>query len=477
MTREELEATHPEYDANIDRWKFYIASYHGGHKYRDGDYLIQHPLESVENYDRRKETAYFYNYCAPIVDIQVAHLFKKAPKRDYGTFDSGDLFKSFLGDANLEGDTYEEFMRNAQTLASIYGHVHVLVDKPSVHTQTVADQIDGDIRPYLNMITPENLLDWYYERDITGRPVLSMIKVNEGVDSSGFRHYRVWGVNGWELYIVAPEDTEGDGDGVILQDAGVHGLGQIPLATIYNKQSGVRMIGLSDIADIADINKNIYYLCSDAMEITENTAFPMLAVPYESDGGGSEKAVGPRNILQFDPESPNAKPFWLEAPHSSLTEIREWITQNIEEIFRIAKLRSIRTTDSKQPRSGIALDIENQQRDSALASKADNMEAAEIRILKLYGIWEGTTFEGVIDYPDDFSIRDLDRSMDNAIKALSVSIPSITYTKEVYKDIVRGTLPKITKDVRNQIYTEVESNQKADTSGDVEVTKGDDKDD
>ncbi|MEE9542267.1 MAG: hypothetical protein V3V95_00605, partial [Thermodesulfobacteriota bacterium] len=349
MTREELEKRHHDYNEWIDEWMFYIRSYFGGKMYKDGNYLLQHPFESSMNYARRKDISYYYNYCGPIVDIFVSHLFRRGAKRSFGSLTDDLLFGSFYWDADFEGSTLPHFMRDAQRFASIYGRVSIIVDKPVLQAGTKADAIENDIRPYVSLVTPENLLDWSYTRVDSGRLVLDMVKVLEG---DGL--YRIWTRDGWGLWQV----NEESGD-VELIGAGEHELGMVPMVTLYNKRSGVRMLGVSDLQDLADINKNIYYLCSDAKEIIENTAFPMLAVPYTKCGVDEERELGPRNILQFDPSQPDARPYWLEPPHSSLTEIREWVKQDITEIHRIAKMGGVKSVeDFNAAKSGVALELE-----------------------------------------------------------------------------------------------------------------------
>ncbi|TAN62855.1 phage portal protein [bacterium] len=445
MTKEELEKRHPDYDAWVGQWRFYMRSYLGGKVYRDGDYLLQHPFESAANYKRRKETAYYYNYCGPIVDIFVSHLFRREARADFGSLTGDLLFEAFLNDADLDGASLKHFMRDAERLAGVYGRVSILVDKPGVPALTLAGAMQDGIRPYVTLVTPENLVDWSYERLASGKPMLSMVKIKEGEDE-----YRIWTKDRWELW-----EVEEDGSTVLIA-MGEHGLGEVPLVNLYNRKSGAQMLGVSDLQDIADINKNIYYLCSDAKEIIENTAFPMLAVPYEK-GGGDKKALGPRNILQFDPAEPNARPYWLEAPHSSLTEIREWVKQDIAEIHRIAKMGGVKATeDYGAVKSGVALELEYQQLYAALSEKADNLELAQNKVLELWAKWQGKFFDGVVDYPDDFSARDIDRDIDNAIKTQSARVDSATFKRELQKKIAAAALPKLDESVRTTINSEID---------------------
>ncbi len=457
MTLEELEKTHPHYDAWVNEWIFYIRSYLGGALYKKADYLLQHPFESAANYMRRKEIAYYYNYCGPIVDIFVSHLFRRSARREYGSLSGDPLFKSFLRDADHEGSSFTQFMREAQRFAAVYGRVSIVVDNPSSYALTRAEAISDDIRPYVTLITPENLLDWSFTRLPSGKPVLEMVKIREERN-----RYRIWTRSLWELW-----EADREGGEAVLRDFGEHDLGVVPVVNLYNKRSGLRMVGTSDLQDIADINKNIYYLCSDAKEIIENTAFPMLAMPFSKGAGEEEREIGPRNILQFDPAEPNARPYWLEAPHSSLTEIREWVRQDIAEIHRIAKLGGVKSAeDFSKMRSGIAIELEYQQLYATLSEKADNIEQAETMVLDLWARWYGGRFDGAIDYPDDFSVRDMARDLDSAIKAQSAVVDSVTFRKELQKKIATTVLPKMPEETRARILDEIDSGNQTAGGGD-----------
>src|SRR3990167_492002 len=455
MTAAGLKKTNPDYDAFLPEWLFHIRSYRGWKFYRDGDYLLQHPFESEDNYKRRKATAYFYNYCAPIVDIMGSYLFKTPPVRTYGALSPYPvpprqpitLFDRFWWDCDYEGSSFDQFMRRIHRLSSIYGRISVIVDKPQTLVYTQREALDNDIRPYLTVITPENLIDWRYMRLPSGKTVLSMVKIKES-DTE----YRIWRLDGWELWEIQEDDVT-----VALKDSGEHSLDEIPIVNLYNKKTDIRMVGQSDINDIADINKNIYYLCSDAKEIIENTAFPMLAMPYDKGGQGEDVVTGPKNILQFDPELPNSNPFWLEPPHSSLAEIREWVMQDAQEIARVALMNGIRNIEgSTQPWSGISIEQMAQQLHAVLIDKADNCEQAELDILRLWAKWEGEEFTGNIDYNRDFAIRDMTITLQNAVTAKTAGINSLTFEKARQKEVVRATLPRLEEADRDTIYSEIE---------------------
>ena len=41
-TKEQMKNVHPDYAANIDRWRLYADSYEGGAAYRHGEYLFKY---------------------------------------------------------------------------------------------------------------------------------------------------------------------------------------------------------------------------------------------------------------------------------------------------------------------------------------------------------------------------------------------------------------------------------------------------
>ena len=74
----------------------------------------------------------------------------------------------FLEDADFEGRTWDSFMRDVNTWSTVYGHVLVLLDKPKSNANTRAEELDQSLRPYANIYTPENILDWEFKRTESG---------------------------------------------------------------------------------------------------------------------------------------------------------------------------------------------------------------------------------------------------------------------------------------------------------------------
>jgi len=74
--------------------KFLMDAYTGKGGYLDGTYLIRHPRESDEKFNKRKKLAVYPNYVRKVVDSYLSHLFKKSPVRSIETQEYQDFLSS-----------------------------------------------------------------------------------------------------------------------------------------------------------------------------------------------------------------------------------------------------------------------------------------------------------------------------------------------------------------------------------------------
>ena len=86
-----------------------------------------------------------------------------------------------LDDADLEGRSYTALLRELQTYASVYGNCWAILDKPNSNAKTRAEELNQEIRPYINIVTPENVIDWNYSRASSGKYYLDYLKVRESI--------------------------------------------------------------------------------------------------------------------------------------------------------------------------------------------------------------------------------------------------------------------------------------------------------
>ena len=145
-TRQDIEAQHHHYKGMIPRWEYFIRSYLGGKEYQDGKFLQAYQLEFENEYYKRIAFTPLDNHCRNIIDIYSSFLFRVEPTRNFGSLADDMSLEQFLEDADLEGRSFEALMREAQRFASVYGHVWLLMDKPSTNVMTRAEELDQGIR-------------------------------------------------------------------------------------------------------------------------------------------------------------------------------------------------------------------------------------------------------------------------------------------------------------------------------------------
>ena len=131
---------HSEYKNNIKRWHFLINSYMGGNQYKMGQYLTKYIYESSADYVQRISQTPLDNHVKNVVHIYNSFLFRNPPKRDFGSLEGTPEVENFLEDCDMEGRTWESFMRDVNLMSTIYGHCVVLLDRPETAVGTRAEE-------------------------------------------------------------------------------------------------------------------------------------------------------------------------------------------------------------------------------------------------------------------------------------------------------------------------------------------------
>ena len=428
--RQEILDVHKDYEESINKWEFYIRSFNGGFDYSAGQYLHRYNLELDNEYAKRLGNTALDNHCKNVVQIYSSFLFRVKPSRDFGSMQDDPILESFLKDADLEGNNFNTVMQQAQNYASIYGHVFLFLDKPNFTTNTLAEEIENEIKPYLSIVTPENVFDWNFERQINGRYVLNYMKVREEVDRYGGTYFRIWTNEKIDTVYQKANYDEPQ-----LIDSVPNRLGKIPAVILYNSKSHKRGIGQSDLTDIADLQKSIYNEYSEIEQLIRLTNHPSLVKTP-----GVNASAGAGAIIEMPDEmEPNLKPYLLQPSGQSLDAIMASIRNKVEAINRISHIGAVRNTKT-QVASGIALQTEFELLNARLSEKADYMQLAEEQLFKLFAMFQDKEFDGEINYPDSFNIRDYASDLVFYQQAKAVNIQSPTLNKEIDKEIARSVV-------------------------------------
>lgn len=412
MSYEKITGANDLYENNYKRWKYLYKSYMGGNAYRKGEFLTRYQMETETEYQDRLAVTPLDNHCKGVISIFNSFLFRNPVYREYGSLENDPVLENILNDADQEGRSLDAFMKDVSTYSSIFGMCWVLVTKPNSNAQTRAEELLNGNRPYLSLVSPLNMLDWKYERQPNGTYRLSYLKYIEDYVQDEVV-YKEWYDETIITTIVDRDKKE-----VTQTIVEENGLGMIPGVCVYNQRSPQRGIGVSDIDDIADLQRAIYNEYSEVEQNIRLSGHPSLVKT-----AGTEAGAGAGAIIQIDEGlDPGLKPYILQPTGASLESLYKSIDAKVDAIDRIAHLGAMRE-NTASTMSGVSREMEFQQLNAALAEKGDQLELAEENIWTFIAIYQGKEWDGKIDYPDNYNIQDKHSEM-GLMKLASEANPS-----------------------------------------------------
>lgn len=398
------------YNTYISQWKYLLESYLGGDEYRQAGHLTRYQLETDNEYQSRLRATPLDNHCQSVISVYNSFLFREEPDREFGSVSALPELEDYLKDADMDGRSLDAFMKDVATWSGVFGHCWVIMAKPDIGANTRADEQAQGIRPYVSLLTPMVVLDWTWARQMSGRFSLSKFKYLEDINGD-VRTVKEWTPETIRTTVVNIVDN------VIYEDyIEINGLGMIPAVVAYNGRSTVRGIGVSDIADIADAQKFIYNATSEVEQSIRLDSHPSLVKTPETQAG-----IGAGSLIHM-PENldPGLKPYLLEFGGASVDSIYSAINHTIESIDKMANIGGVRATESRTL-SGVAMETEFQLLNARLSEKADNIELAEEQMWKIWCMYMGHKWDGEIDYPGSFNMRDTQKEVDQLVKAKSAA--------------------------------------------------------
>jgi len=444
--RDQILLRHELYENYAGRWEYYIRSFLGGEEYKGGRYLQEYNLELENEFEKRLQFTPLDNHCRNIVHIYSSFLFRVLPTRKLESLNDDPATQMFLDDADLEGRSFDALMREVQQYASVYGHCWLLLDKPNSNARTRAEELQQEIRPYMNIYTPENVMDWEWDRAASGKYYLKYLKIRE-FRSREKDVYRLWFLD----RIDTVELQRMGAKAPVLIDSVPNPLNSIPSVCLYNQRSHDRGVGVSDLTDVADLQRAIYNELSEIEQLIRLSNHPSLVKTRDVDASAGAGAI----IELPDNVDPALKPYILQPSGQNLDSVLKTIQTKIDAINRLTHVGAVRST-SERTVSGVALRTEFQLLNARLSEKAKLMELAEEQIWRYFALWQNKVFDGAIYYPESFDLRDWATDLEVLQQAKASNIKSDTFIKELDKQIARTVvdddeaLSKIDEEIEQQ---------------------------
>ena len=427
-------------------WQFRFESYVGGDEYRRAGHLTRYVNESPGEYMARCNSTALQNHCNSVISVYNSFLFRNPPTRQFGSIEGLSELESFMQDADLDGRNFNSFIKDVATYASIFGHAWVILAKPDVGAQTRGEEISQGVRPYVNMLSPLAVLDWSWQRLNNGRYVLDYFKYIEDINGE-IVTCKEWS-NDFIRTVIIDE-----GNSLVVEEQVVpNGLGKIPAIITYNKRSIIRGIGISDIADIAQSQKYIYNALSEIEQSVRLDSHPSLVKTPETNAGVGAGAV----IHMPDNLDPGLKPYVLDFAGASVDNILATINATVDSIDKMANTGAVRSSQSRTL-SGAAMETEFQLLNARLSEKGDALELAEEQIWRLWAEYMGYTWDGTVEYPNSFNLRDRRNDLELFTKASELPVNSALYKKNLQKQIAKTVIDD--EMILDQIYDQIDNDQ------------------
>lgn len=410
-------------------WRYLLNSFLGGEIYRGAGYLTRYMYESEAEYNARLMTTPLDNHCKGVIQVYNSFLFREEPRREYGSLDLDPSLEAFLEDADLEGRSLNAFMKDVSTYSSVFGHCYILLSKPQTNALTRADELGQGVRPYVSLLTPLAVLDWTWERNPSGVYTLTYFKYLEESDSTKTGYVKEWTPELIKTTRVSHEHREIE-EAIVEENQ----LARIPVVIAYSQRGIMRGLGVSDIQDIAPQQQAIYNEYSEVEQTVRISNHPSLVKTPSV-----EAVAGAGAIVQMpDDLNPNLKPYLLEPSGNNLDALYKSIAARVESIDKMANLGSVRSNDATMM-SGVSRETEFQMLNARLAEKADNLELAEEQLWRLYALYQNTVWDGKVDYPDNFNIKDKANNLEMLLKSRQ-TVTEIKYQQMLEHEIMELNL-------------------------------------
>lgn len=408
-------------------YKLLRDSYEGMGGFYDGTYLRKHERETEDKYRARKELAYYLNYFRPCVDAHVAPIFKTPAIRECKGM-GANAWNTFADDVDFKGSRIKDLMKQAALKAKINGTSFIVVDRAeNLESNSLAAlEADRNNLPYAFVVDPGRVIE--INVDKFGR--ITKFKYYE---ADGYQEttpaVRTLTPKGWELI-----DSKG-------QHKGTWNLGMTPVLPVPSKLDNESFNPLppSEFISIAKTNLAIYNMSSWLNDILINQTFSVLVYPSNST---DDLILGTNNALGF-PSEASHEPKFIAPAADPANILHNEIDRLQQECYRMAGVVNI--TGVKSEQSGVAKQWDFERTNQILSDFADILENAEMLVADLFRRFTGLEFEYNVNYPNDFSIADVQTELNNAQIAKGLNFGD-EFDLCIFKRVITSYLPEIKDD-------------------------------
>jgi hypothetical protein len=469
-----IDRRHPAYKARLAHWGFCRATYDGGRDWFRAN-IFKYVKEGPKEFEDRLLRTYRFNHTREVVNLVTKYIFKSGVIRNHE--EAPAQLRAFWRHATVQGISIDEFMSGVCNLSSIYGRVWVVTDSMvPPNTRTRADELTARGRIYAYTVTPEDALDYAYDR--SGRLLWFMYRFahrddGDPVTSKGGITTRYM-ILTREEWVMLEETVKGHNQREVrLVERGENALGEVPVFCVDDRVSDDPYDVPALIGDIAYLDRAIANYLSNLDAIIQDQTFSQLVIPSQGLMPGEEAhgklvEMGTKRIFVYDAESSHRGPEYISPDASQAEVILKVVNKIIAEIYHSVGMAGERTKQDNavgiDNSSGVAKAYDFERVNSLLASKAAVLDRAENDLARLVCGWAGVKpprdAEGqdkdLIKYPESFDVRSLYDEFEVAENLTLLDAPSAsrreqmrTLLAKLFPRLSESKLAEIEKDLAN----------------------------
>ena len=409
---------HPEYAENEAAWKRARDAYAGGADYIKSA-LIRHVSEIELEFEERLRRAYYFNYPRAIAQRITQYALAVDPVRQNA---DPDLVENW----SRKGLRTNEVMRQVSTMLNVYGRVWLLAESPEFSGAiTVAEAKRRNLRPYITVLSPLEVIDWSFGDDGQLRWAITererIVDDDPHAERRRVKRRTLYTREEWHIYDIG-------GDGVQEVAAGVNAIGRVPMVSIV-EPDGYGMDARHWFEDVVRISEAILNNESEAQMNVVKQMFGMLVISDTfargaqrvTDKDGNAKgfaATVARSAAVIESVEEKGVSRYISPSGVETTTIRQENANLKAELYNVVGLAVQSASREAQTAESKAWDFQNVTQ--FLANRADLLEQAELAAWELLHEYDPAVPVPELQYNRKFAVCDLAANIQGLLQLSSL---------------------------------------------------------
>lgn len=455
-----LRSVHPSYAENIILWNFYLSSYEGGPAFAKEENLHKHAREDATDFTARVKRIHYINHIHPMVDYFTDFLYGECIQRDGK--ENSDFCNSFWKNVDRRGSDITTFMRSISDESQIFGSSFIIVDAPQAPISrplTKAEEAKLGVQPYWVRVRPQEILDWV--RDEFGN--YSYVKRKQSlVGMVGGKKVKTDRYTEWTSDTITVTDVDTTKERPIVKASTTipNPVNVVPVVNVMFAESKIDPeVGISFLRDISCQAREVMNLTSLLQEFLYRQCFNMLAMeddPNLPEGSAQEGTIGTANMLRHPKGS--QVPAYITPPVEPAAFLQEERARLISEMYRCAAQNMVNELSNGGKASGMSKAMSFSTTVPKIATRADTLEHAEVRVMTLTMMFISKTWGGEIKYKDHYELTNLTDALTQlTLMFRDLGMPSKTFAALELKRMVHQFDGKFSVEEVKKIEAEIDA--------------------